>query len=91
MATEVGSLTLKVETGDVKRAKSDVEKLTQSAGALQEAIEDIEEAQKSIWCLCDVSERVSLLRKRGYNLLKPTVTVGARCIQRMHGTCLDCF
>jgi len=44
MATEVGSLTLKVDTGDVKRAKSDVEKLTQSAGALQDAIEDIEEA-----------------------------------------------
>jgi len=44
MATEVGSLTLKVDTGDIKRAKSDVEKLTQSAGALQEAIEDIGEA-----------------------------------------------
>ena len=35
MATEVGSLTLKVDTGDVRRAKGDVDKLSQSAGNLE--------------------------------------------------------
>ena len=47
MATEVGSLTLKVETGDVKRAKTDVEKLSQSAAALEDEFEDVAGAAKT--------------------------------------------
>jgi hypothetical protein len=47
MATEVGSLTLKVETGDVKRAKTDVEKLGQSAAALEDEFEDVAGAAKT--------------------------------------------
>lgn len=50
----------------------------------RDGIEDIEEAQKPIWCLCDVGERIGLLRMRGYNLLKPTVTVGARPFHPAH-------
>tara|TARA_R100000951_G_scaffold36129_3_gene30875 strand:+ start:1477 stop:3582 length:2106 start_codon:yes stop_codon:yes gene_type:complete len=47
MATEVGSLTLKVETGDVKRAKTDVEKLGQSAAALEDEFQDVAGAAKT--------------------------------------------
>lgn len=44
MATEVGSLTLKVETGDVKKAKDDLDKLAQSAAQTEKEIEDLEKA-----------------------------------------------
>jgi hypothetical protein len=47
MATEVGSLTLKVNTSDVKRAKTDVEKLSQSAAALEDEFEDVTGAAKT--------------------------------------------
>jgi hypothetical protein len=46
MATEVGSLTLKVDTTGVKKGKADLDKFSQSAAAVEEAIEDIEEAAK---------------------------------------------
>jgi len=46
MATEVGSLTLKVDTTGVKKGKADLDKFGQSAAAVEEAIEDIEEAAK---------------------------------------------
>ena len=47
MATEVGSLTLKVDTGDVRRAKGDVDKLSQSAGNLEDEFEDVAGAAKT--------------------------------------------
>lgn len=47
MATEVGSLTLKVDTGDVRRAKGDVDKLSQSAGNLENEFEDVAGAAKT--------------------------------------------
>jgi hypothetical protein len=47
MATEVGSLTLKVNTGDVRRAKSDVDNLSQSAGNLENEFEDVAGAAKT--------------------------------------------
>ena len=47
MATEVGSLTLKVDTTGVKKGKADLDKFSQSAAAVEEAIEDVEEAARS--------------------------------------------
>lgn len=36
-------------------------------------IEDIKVAEQPIWCLLDTDETVASLRKRGHNVLKPTV------------------
>ena len=41
----------------------------------REGIEDIKRAEQPIWALFDVDEPVSALRKRGYNILKPTVEI----------------
>ncbi len=46
MATEVGSLTLKIETGDVKKAKADLDNLAQSAAKTEKEIGDVEQAAK---------------------------------------------
>ena len=46
MATEVGSLTLKVDTSGVKKGKDDLDKLTQSAAAAEKEIEDLEQAAR---------------------------------------------
>ena len=41
----------------------------------REGVEDIKIAEQPIWCLLDVDEPVSALRKRAHNLLKPTVEI----------------
>lgn len=46
MATEVGSLTLKVDTSGVKRGKSDLDKLAQSAASVEDQFEDTAAAAK---------------------------------------------
>ena len=46
MATEIGALALKVMTGDVVKAKKDLDKLAQSAARAEEEFEDLEEAAR---------------------------------------------
>jgi hypothetical protein len=46
MATEVGSLTLRVDTTGVKKGKDDLDKLSQSAAAAEKEIGDLEDAAR---------------------------------------------